>query len=71
MVAWIARILLALAVPITGWFVAKDSPNFGVVQMMVAALVLAFLCLFLRSGRSAGHISSTVSANRAKSVRAG
>ena len=44
MVAWIARILLALAAPITGWFVAKDSPNFGVVQMMVATLVLAFLC---------------------------
>jgi hypothetical protein len=44
MVAWIARILLALAAPITGWFVAKDSPNFGVAQMMVATLVLAFLC---------------------------
>ena len=44
MVAWIARILLGLAAPITGWFVAKDSPNFGVVQMMVATLVLAFLC---------------------------
>ena len=45
MVAWITRILLALAAPITGWFVAKDSPNFGVVQMMVATFVLAFLCL--------------------------
>jgi hypothetical protein len=44
MVARIARILPALAAPITGWFVAKDAPNFGVVQMMVATLVLAFLC---------------------------
>ena len=43
MVAWIARLLLALAAPITGWFVAKDSPNFGVIQMMVATFVLAFL----------------------------
>jgi VIT1/CCC1 family predicted Fe2+/Mn2+ transporter len=44
-VAWITRILLALAASITGWFVAKDSPNFGVVQMMVATCVLALLCL--------------------------
>ena len=50
MVAWIARILLALAAPITGWFVAKDSPNFGVVQMMVATLVLAFLCFIFAFG---------------------
>jgi hypothetical protein len=66
-----SRVLLALAAPITGWFVAKDSPNFGVVHMMVATFVLAFLCLSLHSAQSAGHISSTASANRAKSVRAG
>lgn len=44
MVAWITRIILALAGAITGWFVAKDSPNFDVVQMMVGTIVLAFLC---------------------------
>ncbi|MFO1114369.1 MAG: hypothetical protein U1E28_01675 [Beijerinckiaceae bacterium] len=44
MVAWVTRIILAIAGVITGLFVTKGSPNYDVVQMMVGTLVLAFLC---------------------------
>jgi hypothetical protein len=40
MVSWITRGLLILAGVVTGWFVSKDAPNFGVVQGMVAVLLL-------------------------------
>jgi len=43
MVNWIARTLLLLAGFVTSWFVAKDAPNFGVVQTMVATLMLALV----------------------------
>jgi hypothetical protein len=33
MVAWIARGLLIAGGGVTSWFVAKDAPNFGLVQM--------------------------------------
>lgn len=38
--AWFARVLLFIAGPIAAWFVAKDAPNFGVVQMIVAMLLI-------------------------------
>jgi len=40
MVGWIARGLLIVAGIVTSWFVAKDAPNFGVVQGMVAVVLL-------------------------------
>jgi hypothetical protein len=40
MINWIVRGLLIVAGVITGWFIAKDAPNFGVIQMMVALLLL-------------------------------
>jgi hypothetical protein len=40
MISWIARGLLILAGVITGWFVSRDAPNFGVVQGMVAVALL-------------------------------
>lgn len=43
MFGWIARGLLIAAGVVTGWFVAKDAPNFGVVQMMVALLLLTLI----------------------------
>jgi hypothetical protein len=40
MVSWIVRILMLVAGTVTSWFVAKDAPNFSVVQMAVALLLL-------------------------------
>jgi hypothetical protein len=44
MLGWIVRILLIVAGAITGWFVARDATNFGVLQMFVMlALITAFV----------------------------
>jgi ABC-type phosphate transport system auxiliary subunit len=43
---WFARLLLFIAGPIAAWFVARDAANFGVVQMIVAMLlIVAFVGL--------------------------
>jgi hypothetical protein len=41
--AWIARILLYIAAPITALFIARDALNFGVFQMMVTTVLIAAL----------------------------
>lgn len=41
--AWIVRILLYIAAPITVLFVARDALNFEVLQMMVATVLVAAL----------------------------
>ena len=43
MVAWIARGLLVAGGSVTSWFVAKDAPNFGLVQMAVGLLLLTLV----------------------------
>ena len=43
MVSWIVRGLLALGGVAAGWFVVKDAPNFGVVQMVMALLLLTLI----------------------------
>jgi hypothetical protein len=43
MVAWIARALLVAGGSVTSWFVAKDAPNFGLLQMAVGLLLLALV----------------------------
>ena len=43
MIGWIVRGLLAASGIVAGWFVTRDAPNFGVVQMMVALLLLTFV----------------------------
>jgi type II secretory pathway component PulJ len=43
MIGWAVRVLLIAAGTVTGWFVAKDAPGFGVIQMMVAILLLALV----------------------------
>ena len=44
MLSWLIRLLLALAGVITAWFVAEDASNFGLVQTIVAImLVVIFL----------------------------
>jgi formate hydrogenlyase subunit 3/multisubunit Na+/H+ antiporter MnhD subunit len=37
---WIARGLLIVAGFVASWFVAKDAPQFGLVQMAVGLLLL-------------------------------
>lgn len=43
MISWAVRLLLIAAGTVTSWFVAKDAPGFGVIQMMVATLLLALV----------------------------
>jgi hypothetical protein len=43
MVAWIARGLLIAGGAVTSWFIAKDAPNFGLVQMAVGLLLLSLV----------------------------
>jgi hypothetical protein len=46
MLGWIARVLLIAAGVVASWFVAKDSPQFGIMQMGVA-LVLVVLIVWV------------------------
>lgn len=41
--SWLIRPILVLAAAISGWFVAEEAPNFGVVQMVVAVFLIAAL----------------------------
>ncbi len=44
--AWILRILLYIAAPITALFVARDTLNFDIIQMMVViVLIVVFLAV--------------------------
>jgi hypothetical protein len=47
MVAWIARIVLAMGGVVAGWFVAKDAPNFSVIQGVAAMLIIAAIVAVL------------------------
>jgi hypothetical protein len=40
MIGWIVRALLALGGGVTSLFIARDAPNFGVIQMVMALLLL-------------------------------
>ena len=43
MISWAVRGLLIAGGAVTSWFVTRDAPDFGVIQMMVAALLLALI----------------------------
>ncbi len=47
MISWIVRFLMIAAGVVTGWFVAKDAVNFGVIQMMVALMLLTLIVAVL------------------------
>jgi hypothetical protein len=49
-VAWLVRLIFIPAGAIAGWFVAKDAPNFGAVQLMVGLLLLLFIVATLILG---------------------
>jgi len=44
---WLIRILLLAAGAITALFVARDAPNFVVIEGMVATLIIAAIVLVL------------------------
>ena len=43
MVGWVARVLLIVAGFVVSWFVAKDTPQFGLMQMAVGIIVFVFV----------------------------
>lgn len=46
MLSWIVRILFILAAPITALLVSRDALNFGLIQTMVAiVLIVGFVAL--------------------------
>ena len=56
--AWIVRLLLMIAAPITALFVARDALNFGVLQTFVATILIVGLvavAAFWRLRRSDRH----------------
>ena len=47
MVSWLARGLLIAAGIVTSWFMTKDSPQFGLMEMAVALLLIVFIVAVL------------------------
>ena len=43
MVGWVARVLLIVAGFVVSWFVAKDTPQFGLMQMAVGIILFVFV----------------------------
>lgn len=42
---WLVRIVMAVSGVVTGWFIARDSANFGVVQLTISLLLIVFCIL--------------------------
>jgi uncharacterized membrane protein YoaK (UPF0700 family) len=47
MLGWAVRIIMIVAGLVTGLFLAKDAPIFGIVQTMVMLLLLALIVAVL------------------------
>jgi len=41
MLNWLVRLLMISAAGIAGWFVARDAPNFSIIQMLVLLVLMA------------------------------
>jgi hypothetical protein len=41
MVVWLTRIVLAAGGVVAGWFVAREAPNFSVIQGIAAMMIIA------------------------------
>jgi len=64
---WPADLLLGIGAIVASWFVSEDKPNFVVIQMMVATLVLAAIVGMLVYGQSLiGYCQSVLRARRTK-----
>jgi hypothetical protein len=46
-ISWVVRMLMIAASVMTSWFVAKDAPIFGVVQLMVTIMLLTLIVAVL------------------------
>jgi hypothetical protein len=46
-ISWVVRLLLIAAGAVAQWFVTEDAPNFGIVQGVVAVLLLALIVFVL------------------------
>jgi hypothetical protein len=40
---WLLRLVLIPSGLVAGWFVAKDAPNFGIVQATVSLFLIVFV----------------------------
>lgn len=47
MIGWIVRALLLISGTITGWFIARDSLKFDIVQMVIAILLLTMIVFII------------------------
>jgi hypothetical protein len=47
MISWVIRLLMISAGAVTGWFIAKDAPIFGVARLMVGLLLLTLIVAVL------------------------
>lgn len=47
MLSWLVRLILLFSGMIAGWIIARDAPNFGVVQAMTALLLIALSAFVL------------------------
>ena len=43
MLSWIVQLLMIAADSVTGWFIAKDAPIFGVAQVMMTLVLIALI----------------------------
>ena len=43
MISWLVRLLLIVSGTITGWLMTKDSPDFGLLESMIALLLVALI----------------------------
>lgn len=43
MLNWLVRPIMYVAAIVAGWFVAEDSANFGVVQLVISVLLVTAL----------------------------
>lgn len=43
---WLVRSVMAVSGAVTGWFITRDSANFGIVQLTIS-LLLIVLCILI------------------------
>lgn len=52
MLDWLVRPIMFVAAIIAGWFVAQDSANFGVVQLVISVILVTLLVAIATFWRS-------------------
>lgn len=54
MINWLIRLILIPAGVIAGWFVARDAPNFGIVQATMALFLIVLIVAVIALTRGDG-----------------